>query len=322
MKEPPRQKPNGKKVAVIGSGPAGLSAAAELAKKGFNVVVFESENLPGGSLAYSIPAYRLPKDAVQAEIGYIEKMGVNFEVNTPIKDVRKLLKDGYDAVFIGTGLREPALLDVPGIELSGVLSGLEFLRQVNKSSIENRSAIRFFGKKITVVGGGDLAMDTAISAVKLGAKRVHLFYRRSFKEMPATPSSVQLAKDLGVMFWNLTIPKKIIGDAEGNVSKIECIETKLEGADVSGRRKPVPIVGTEFQIDVNYVIAAIGQKPEELVDYGIKTSANNIILVNEKGGTSDPAIFAGGDICSGGATVIQAMAEGVNAAKSIEEYLF
>jgi glutamate synthase (NADPH/NADH) small chain len=320
VRESCEQKTNAKRIGVVGSGPAGLSAAAELVRVGHSVVVFESERIPGGALTYSIPSYRLPKDIVRGEIDYIRGMGVKFEMNTRIRNLKDL-RERYDAIFLGVGLTEPVLLDIPGKELRGVVSGIDFLREINRSLMENRTLKNFTGKRVAVVGGGDLAMDAAVCAAKLGAKRVHLFYRRSFEEMPAAPLSLQVAKEAGVMFWTLTAPRRAIGDGQGNVSKLECIETKLGGTDKFGRRLPVMVEGTEFKVDVDYLVAAVGQQPgKDVIQLGVRALPEGTIIIDEKGRTSDPAVFAGGDVSSGGATVIQALADGTKAAESIAKY--
>ena len=242
-------------------------------------------------------------------------------MNTRIRHLKEL-RDPCDAVFLGVGLSERVLLDIPGKELRGVVSGIDFLREINRSLIENRGLKNLTGKRVAVVRGGDLAMDAAICAAKLGAKRVHLFYRRSFEEMPAAPMSLRLAKEVGIMFWTLTALRRAIGDGQGNLSKLECLETRLEGTDKSGRRLPVVVEGTQFKVDVEYLVAAVGQQlGKDVMQLGVRTLPEGTIIIDEKGRTSDPAVFAGGDASSGGATVIQAVADGMKAAYSIVNYL-
>jgi glutamate synthase (NADPH/NADH) small chain len=312
---------NGKKVGVVGAGPAGLAAGVSLAKKGYQVTVFESSDSPGGMMTYSIPDYRLPRHILEAEIDNIRQLGVEIKTNTPTKG-GELLKKGYDAVLISTGAWSPISTELPGSDLKGVFQGLDFLRKLNVSG-EKKGTPRITGKKVAVIGGGDVAMDAAISAVRLGAKRAHLLYRRSLAEMPAILSEISLAKEQGVMFWTQTNPTKIIGDSRGRVQAIECIETKMGSRDKSGRRKPIPIPGTEFQLDVDLVIEAVGQEidAELIKKLGVRTNPNGTIEVDENGETSKPGLFAAGDVISGGATVVQAIAEGVRVSTGIDEYL-
>jgi len=317
---PPMQ--NDKKVAVLGAGPAGLAAAAELIKKGYKVKVFESKEFPGGMMTYGIPPYRLPRKILEAEIDYIRKLGVDIETNTPIKDIEQL-KKGYDAILISTGTPETISTGVKGCDLEGVFQGLDFLREISISEKRKKDISQIAGKKVAIIGGGDVAMDAAISAARLGAKRTHLLYRRSFKEMPAIPSEVSLAKGQGVMFWIQTDLTKIIGDSQGRVKAIECIETKLGSLDKSGRRRPLLLPGTEFQLDVNVVIEAVGQRvDDELIKMlEVETNPDGTIRVGESGDTSRPGLFAAGDVISGGATVVQAIAEGTRVSIVIDKYL-
>lgn len=315
-------KPNGKKVGIVGAGPAGLAAAAELAKKGYQVTVFESKESLGGMMAYSIPSYRLPRKILEAEINQIKQMGVEIKTNTPIED-GELLDKGYDALLISTGAAEPISLEIPGHDLKGVSQGLDFLRKISTSEDEKKKGSQVAGKRVAVIGGGDVAMDAAISAARLGAKRTHLLYRRSFEEMPAIQSEVSLAKEQGVMFWIQTDPKRIIKDAQKRVKGIECLEVKLGSPDKSGRRRPIPVRGTEFKLDVDVVIGAIGQKVDNrlMKALGVATNPDGTIKVNENGETSRPGLFAAGDIISGGATVVQAIAEGCKVSTGIDQYL-
>lgn len=313
--------PNGKKVGIVGAGPAGLAAAAELAKKGYKVTVFELKGSPGGMMAYSIPPYRLPRKILKAEIDQIKQMGVEIKTHSPIKE-GELLSQGYDAVLISTGAWEPVSLEVPGYDLKGVLQGLEFLE---KSSTEDgkKKEPQIAGKRVAVVGGGDVAMDAAISAVRLGAKRTHLLYRRSYEEMTAIRSEISLAKEQGVMFWIQADPKRILKGSQKQVKGIECLEVKLGSPDKSGRKRPIPVKGTEFQLDVDVVIGAIGQKVDNrlLKSLGVATHPDGTAKMNENGETSRPGVFVAGDVTSGGATVIQAIAEGCTAATHIDQYL-
>jgi glutamate synthase (NADPH) small chain len=315
-------KPNGKKVGIVGAGPAGLAAAAELAKKGYKVTVFESKGSLGGMMAYSIPSYRLPRKILEAEINQIRQMGVEIKTNTPIED-GKLLDKGYDALLVSAGAAEPISLEIPGHDLKDVSQGLDFLRKISTSEDEKKTGSQVAEKRVAVIGGGDVAMDAAISAARLGAKRTHLLYRRSFEEMPAIQSEVSLAKEQGVMFWIQTDPKRIIHDAQRRVKGIECLEVKLGSPDKSGRRRPIPVRGTEFKLDVDVVIGAIGQKVDNrlMKALGVAANQDGTIKVNENGETSRPGLFAAGDIISGGATVVQAIAEGCKMSTSIDRYL-
>ena len=316
---PPRA--TGRKVGIVGAGPAGLAAAAELAKKGHRVTVFEAKAEPGGMMAYSIPPYRLPRKILKAEIDQVRRLGVEIRSQTPMTG-GELLGKGYDAVLISTGAWEPLSLEVPGHDLAGVHQGLAFLE---KSSTENgkKKASQIAGKRVAVVGGGDVAMDAAISAARLGAKRTHLIYRRSFEEMPAIRSEVSLAKEQGVMFWIQADPKRILKDPQKRVKGIECLEVKLGTPDKSGRRRPIPVKGTEFQLEVDLVIGAIGQQVDHriLKSLGVATHPDGTAKMNEIGETSRPGVFVAGDVTSGGATVIQAIAEGCAVATHMDEYL-
>jgi glutamate synthase (NADPH/NADH) small chain len=246
-------------------------------------------------------------------------LGVEIKTRTPIKD-RDLLQKGYDALLISTGAWEPLSLEVPGYDLRGVLQGLAFLE---KSSTENGKALQVAGKRVAVVGGGDVAMDAAISAARSGAKRTHLVYRRSFEEMPAIRSEVSLAKEQGVMFWIQSDPKRILKDARQRVKGIECLEVKLGSRDKSGRKRPIPVKGTEFQLDVDLVIGAIGQRVDNrlLKSLGVATHPDGTAKMSETGQTSRPGVFVAGDVTSGGATVIQAIAEGCTVATRMDQYL-
>ncbi len=316
----PRQ--NGKKVGIVGAGPAGLAAAVWLAKKGYQVTVFESSDSPGGMMMYSIPDYRLPRQILDAEIKNIKQRGVEIKTNTPIKG-REILNMEYDAVLISTGAWSPISTGLPGSDLKGVFQGLDFLRKLNVSPGKKIGMPQLTGKKVAVIGGGDVAMDAAISAVRLGAKRTHLLYRRSLEEIPAILSEISLAKEAGIMFWTQTNPTRIIGESRGRVKAIECVETKMGRRDRSGRRRPIPIPGTEFQLDIDMVIQAVGQEidAELIKKLGLKTNPDGTIKVDKNGQTSKPGLFAAGDVVNGGATVVQAIAEGVKASTAIEKYL-
>jgi len=320
----------GKKVAVIGAGPAGLTAAADLVKMGHEVTIFEALHLPGGVLVYGIPEFRLPKSIVQAEVDYIEKLGVDLRLGYLIGKtytIPELFKKDFDSVFIGTGAGLPAFLGAPGENLGGVYSANEFLIRVNlmKSYAfpEYDTPIRI-GKHAVVIGGGNVAMDSARSAIRLGAEQVCLVYRRSRDEMPARNEEIENAEEEGLVCKFLANPTRFIGDEKGWVKAMECICMELGPPDNSGRRRPVPIKGSEFTMDVDTVIVAIGRTPNPIIQSttkGLEVTKWGTILVDEKGKTSLEGVYAGGDIVTGEATVISAMGAGKKAAKSIHEYL-
>ena len=317
------KKINGKKIGILGAGPAGLSAAFWLAEKGYQVTIYESKEFPGGMMTYGIPQYRLPRKILLNEINSrVQELGIEIKTNTTI-GIIELLQKAYDSILIATGTWSQLSLELPGIHLSGVFQGLDFLKLVHDVINEKCEVNPISEKKVAIIGGGDVAMDAAISAVNLGAKRTFLIYRRSFEEMPAIPSEVKMAKEKGVMFWIKAMPKKIIGDKNNNVKAIECIETKLGEPDATGRKKPISIPETEFQLDVDMVIGAIGQKVEnEFVKHkNLKVNHNGTINTNKNRETSIPGTFAAGDVTNGGSTVIQAIAEGVEAAIGIDKYL-
>lgn len=319
----------GKKVAVIGAGPAGLTCAGDLAKKGHHVVIFEAFHAPGGVLMYGIPEFRLPKEIVRSEVEYIEKLGVEIKYDVIVGktiDVEELL-DEYDAVFVGTGAGLPRFLNIPGENLAGVYSANEFLTRVNMMK-----AYQFpkydtpieIGKSVVTFGAGNVAMDCARTALRLGAEKSYIIYRRSEKEMPARNEEIEHAKEEGVIFKLLTNPTQFVGDDEGHVKQVECIEMKLGEPDDSGRRRPLPIEGSEFTIDIDTALIAIGQSPNPLVPEtvkGLEVEKWGNIKTDEDGRTNIPGLYAGGDIATGAATVILAMGAGKKAANAIDEYL-
>lgn len=321
----------GKRVAVIGSGPAGLTVAADLARLGHEVVVFEALHEPGGVLMYGIPEFRLPKRIVQAEIEYIRKLGVTIRTDTLIGrlyTIPELLKEkGFDAVFIGTGAGPPTFMGIPGENLCGIYSANEFLIRVNlmKSYLfpEWDTPIKV-GDKVAVIGAGNVAMDASRCALRLGAKEVHIVYRRSRAEMPARKEEIENAEEEGVIFDFLTLPLAYHGDNDGWVKKMECIRMALTEPDESGRRRPVPIEGSNFLMDVDTVIVAIGRRPNPLIQQttpGLNVAKDGTIIVDENMRTNIEGVYAGGDIVTGEATVISAMGAGKKAAKSIHEHL-
>ncbi len=315
-----------KKVAVIGSGPAGLTCAADLALMGYKVTIFESLHKAGGVLTYGIPEFRLPKKIVDAEIDYIQKLGVKIELNKVIGKIYTVdeLMEKFDAIFIGSGAGLPYFMGIPGENLNGVYSANEFLTRVNlmkaKDFPKYKTPIKV-AKKCVVVGGGNVAMDAARTARRLGSD-VRIVYRRTVEEMPARKEEVKHATEEGIQFVMLTNPVRIIGDK--NVQGIECIQMRLGDSDESGRRKPVPIEHSEFTIECDQVIMAIGQGPNPLLVKtlnDIRTGRKSCIVVDNEMHTSKEGVFAGGDAISGSATVIKAMGQGKQAAKGIDQFL-
>lgn len=321
------------KVAVIGSGPSGLSCAGDLAKRGYKVTVFEALHKAGGVLSYGIPEFRLPKDKVVArEIAAIEKLGVKFELDAVagrLFTVDELLTDeGFAAVFIGTGAGLPRFQGIPGESLNGVYSANEFLTRCNLLKAykfpEYATPIKV-GKSVAVIGGGNVAMDAARTALRLGAEKVAIVYRRSEAELPARSEEVEHAKEEGIEFKLLNNPVAITGDEAGWVKSMRCVKMELGEPDASGRRRPVPIAGSEFDMPVDTVIVAIGTGPNPIMAHTTPdlelTKRGNIAADEETGATSKAGVFAGGDIVTGAATVILAMGAGRKAAKAIDEYL-
>lgn len=326
IKLPKKAAPTGKKVAVIGSGPAGLAAAAELAKAGHGVIIFETKSLPGGMLTYGIPPYRLPKDVVTAEVDFIKQLGVEIRTDTPLDEklnIDTLFGQGFDAIFIGAGLGRSSSVGMPEEDIKGVYSALEFLSQVNLYQLEGKKEFPMrIGKRVVVIGGGNAAMDCARSILRMGSS-VTVIYRRSRKEMPATSEEVEEALDEGVEIQFLTAPKALV-TYEGKVVGIECFKMRLGEPDASDRRRPIPIEGSDFKLDAETVIEAIGQSPDPSLSpilSGVKTERGLILIDQETYMTSREGVFAGGDIVNGGDTVVQAIGEGKKAAEGINNYL-
>lgn len=330
-KVPSGPSPTGKKVAVIGAGPAGLTAAADLAKEGHEVTIFEALHKPGGVLVYGIPEFRLPKKIVAAEADYVGKLGVTIRPNALIGrlfTIPELLEKWFDAVFIGTGAGLPRFLRVPGENLGGIYSANEFLIRVNlmKSYAFPKydTPIRI-GKKVVVIGAGNVAMDSARSALRLGADEVYIVYRRSREEMPARAEEIENAQEEGIIFKLLTNPTKFFGDDKGWVTQMECIKMQLGEPDETGRRRPIPIEDSEFLMDIDTAIIAVGRSPNPIIQRtteGLETTKRDTIVVDEATGqTSLEGVYAGGDIVTGEATVISAMGAARRAARSIHEYL-
>jgi glutamate synthase (NADPH/NADH) small chain len=321
----------GKKIAVVGSGPSGLTLAGDLVKMGHEVTVFEALHEPGGVLVYGIPEFRLPKATVRREVEYIKKLGVNLVTNFVVgmtRTVEEMLRGEFDAVYIGTGAGLPYFMNIPGENLNGVYSANEFLTRSNLMKAyrfpEYDTPIKV-GKRVAVVGGGNVAMDSVRTAMRLGAEEVYCIYRRSRAEMPAREEEIENALEEDMILKQLTNPVRILGDESDWVKEIECIQMQLGEPDGSGRRRPVPIEGSEFKIEVDVVVMAIGQGPNPLVPGttpGLKTTKwGNIIAEDETGATSIEGVYAGGDIVTGAATVILAMGAGRKAAMAIDEFL-
>ena len=322
---------NGKRVAVIGSGPSGLTCAGDLAKMGYEVTIFEALHEPGGVLMYGIPEFRLPKDGVvKPEIENVKKLGVKIETNVIIgKSVtidQLLEEEGFDAVFIGSGAGLPMFMGIPGENANGVFSANEYLTRSNlmKAFREDYDTPIAAGKKVAVVGGGNVAMDAARTALRLGAE-VHIVYRRSEAELPARVEEVHHAKEEGIIFNLLTNPVEILTDETGWVKGMTCIRMELGEPDASGRRRPVPVEGSEFTIDVDTVIMSLGTSPNPLISsttQGLETNRRKCIVAQEDNGkTSREGVYAGGDAVTGAATVILAMEAGRAGARGIDEYL-
>ncbi len=327
---PVKAEPNGHKVAVVGSGPAGLTCAGDLAKRGYDVTVFEALHLAGGVLVYGIPEFRLPKAIVQKEIENLKALGVKIQTNMVIGrvlSVDELLGEyGFEAVFIGSGAGLPRFMNIPGENLKSVFSANEFLTRVNlmKAYKEDARTPVFHGKKVAVVGGGNVAMDAARSAKRLGAEEVYIVYRRSETELPARAEEVEHAKEEGIVFRFLTNPTAILEGENGCVRGMTCVEMELGEPDASGRRRPVVKEGSEFTLDCDGVIMAIGTSPNPLIKNttdGLETQKWGGIIADETGATSREGVFAGGDAVTGAATVILAMGAGKTAAESIDEYI-
>ncbi len=326
-----RPNPTGKRLAVVGSGPAGLTCAADLAKMGHSVTIFEALHIAGGVLMYGIPEFRLPKEIVQGEVDYVTSLGVKLILDSvigKIDTVDELLGNSYDAVFLGTGAGLPMFLSIPGENLNGVYSANEFLTRVNlmKAYLFSRydTPVKI-GKKVAVIGGGNVAMDSARCALRLGADVVYILYRRSKTEMPARHEEVENAEEEGIIFKFLTNPKRFFGNEQNSVVGVECHEMELGEPDESGRRRPIVKPGSEFTIDIDVAIVALGTTPNPLIastTEGLKTTQHGTVVADETTGkTVKPRVWAGGDIVTGAATVISAMGAGKHAAADMDAYL-
>jgi len=303
----------------VGSGPAGLSAAAFLKRLGYDVDLFESEPHPGGVLMYGIPAYRLPKEVVRQEVKFIQSLGVKIHTEHPTENPISLL-ERYKAVFIGTGTTLPYKLGLPGEELPGIIQALDLLWEVNMALTEQRDCDIPLGDRVVVIGGGNAAMDSAVTARKLGAKKVTILYRRSENEMPAWEEEKTFALAQGISIQTLTGPVRFLGK-EDRVSGLECVEMRLGEVDRSGRKRPIPLTGSEFQIPCSAVILAIGQGPS-LAPEGLERDPSGLVRVDEETlVTSVPGIYAGGDLIRGSDTAVQAVGDGKRAAFAIDKWL-
>lgn len=327
---PSRPVPNGHKAAVVGAGPSGLTCAGDLAKKGYDVTIFEALHLAGGVLVYGIPQFRLPKEIVQREIEGLKALGVKLETNMVIGKVLtvdELFEQGYEAVFVGSGAGLPRFMGIPGENLKGVYSANEYLTRVNlmKAYQEGSDTPMKSARKVAVVGGGNVAMDAARCAKRMGAEEVSIVYRRSEEEMPARKEEVEHAKEEGIVFHMLTNPVEIQGDGERFVSGLKCVRMELGEPDASGRRRPVEVKGSEFVMEADCVIMAIGTSPNPLIrstTQGLEADRRGCLVTEEETGlTTRQGVYAGGDAVTGAATVILAMGAGKAAAKAMDEYI-
>jgi len=323
--------PTGKKVVVVGSGPAGLTAAADLAKRGHKVTIREALHVAGGVLMYGIPEFRMPKHIVQAEVDYVKSLGVEVKLDSvigKIATVDELLKDGYDAVFLGTGAGLPMFLHIPGENYNGIYSANEFLTRTNLMKAylfpEYDTPLKV-GKRVAVIGGGNVAMDAARCALRLGAEEVYIVYRRSRTELPARREEAENAEEEGVIFKYLTNPVRFLGNDKGWVTAMECVEMELGEPDASGRRSPVVKKGSEFKMEVDIAVVALGTTPNPLVPTttkGLDTTKKGTVVADEATGkTTKPGVWAGGDVVTGSATVISAMGAAKRAVASMDAFL-
>ena len=325
-----KPQPNGIRVAVIGAGPSGLTAAGDLRKLGYEVTVFEALHTAGGVLVYGIPEFRLPKAIVKEEIDKLCAMGVKIETNMVIGKiitVDELFDDGFSAVYIASGAGLPKFMNIKGEGLNGVYSANEYLTRINlmKAYLPDSKTPIKRSRRVAVVGGGNVAMDAARSALRLGAEEVYIVYRRGMNELPARKEEVEHAQEEGIIFKTLTSPVEILDDGSGNVCKIRCVKMELGEPDESGRRKPIEIKDSEFEIEIDTVIMSIGTSPNPLIQSttpGLETNRKGCIVTDGiEGATTREGVYAGGDAVTGAATVILAMGAGKSAAKAIDEYL-
>ena len=326
---PVKPESNGHKCAIIGAGPSGLTCAGDLARMGYEVTIFEALHLAGGVLVYGIPEFRLPKKIVQREIENLQAMGVKVETNVVVGrtiEIDELFAMGYESIFIGSGAGLPNFMNIPGENLKGVYSANEFLTRVNlmKAYLKNSDTPIKDCKNVAVVGGGNVAMDAARSAKRLGAENVYIVYRRGMEELPARKEEVEHAEEEGIIFKTLTNPVEVLGDEHKFVTGIKCVEMELGEPDASGRRRPIVKPNSEFVLDVDCVIMSIGTSPNPLIrntTKGLDTNKWGCFIADENGLTSREGIYAGGDAVTGAATVILAMGAGKTAAKAMDEYI-
>ncbi|MDE7278240.1 MAG: FAD-dependent oxidoreductase, partial [Oscillospiraceae bacterium] len=327
--EATKPEPNGHKAAIIGAGPAGLTCAGDLARLGYEVTIFEALHLAGGVLVYGIPEFRLPKAIVQKEIDGLKALGVTVNTNIVVGrtiTVDELFEQGFEAIFIGSGAGLPRFMGIPGENLKGVYSANEFLTRTNlmKAYIENSDTPIQHAKNVAVVGGGNVAMDAARCAKRLGAENVYIVYRRGEAEMPARNEEIEHAKEEGIIFKTLNNPVEILGDEHKLVTGMKCVEMELGEPDESGRRSPVEKKDSEFVLDVDCVIMSIGTSPNPLIrntTKGLDTNRRGCFVADENGLTSREGVYSGGDSVTGAATVILAMGAGKTAAKAMDEYI-
>ena len=328
--KPEMPTPNGHKVAVIGAGPSGLTVAGDLAKLGYKVTIYEALHVAGGVLMYGIPEFRLPKDIVQHEVEGLKELGVDIECNMVIGKVLtidELFEMGYEAVYVASGAGLPRFMGIPGESLKGVYSANEYLTRINlmKAYKDGSKTPIKHSRKVAVVGGGNVAMDAARSAKRLGAEEVYIVYRRGMEELPARKEEVEHAEEEGIIFKTLTNPVEVLGDENGEVCGMKCVEMELGEPDASGRRRPIVKEGSEFVLDVDTMIMSIGTSPNPLIRSttpGLETNKHGCIVTNgDDGLTSREGVYAGGDAVTGAATVILAMGAGKHAAKAIDEYI-
>lgn len=328
---PPKQPPTGKKVAVVGSGPSGLTVAGDLIVKGHDVTVMEAFHKPGGVLVYGIPEFRLPKEIVAQEVNFIERLGVKVECNVVVGrtvSVDELFEEGYDAVYLGVGAGLPRFMNIPGENLVGILSANEYLTRANLMKAYQFPKVDTpipIGKNVVVLGAGNVAMDAARTAMRLGADKVRIVYRRSREEMPARLAEIHHAEEEGIEMYLLTNPVRYIGNEKGRLTGMECIQMELGEPDDSGRRRPIPKAGSEFELDCDLVVVAVGSGANPLLTQSTEDMQLNqwgyIMADPNTGKTTKPGVWAGGDIVTGAATVILAMGAGRLAADSIHDYL-
>jgi glutamate synthase (NADPH/NADH) small chain len=330
-KKPELPPPTGKKVAVVGTGPAGLTAAADLARFGHSVTMFEALHVAGGVLMYGIPEFRLPKAIVQKEVDFVKSLGVELKLDSVvgrISTIDELLDNGYDAVFLGTGAGLPMFMNIPGENLNGIYSANEYLTRVNLMKAymfpEYDTPVKL-GRRVAVIGGGNVAMDSARCALRLGSEKVYIIYRRSEEEMPARREEVENAMEEGIDFRLLTNPKQFIGNDKNQLVSVECYQMELGEPDDSGRRRPIVKEGSEFILDVDVAVVALGTTPNPLIastTKGLDTTNRGTVIANEETGkTVKDRVWAGGDIVTGAATVISAMGAGKRAAADMDKFL-